>query len=389
MPTQVLKSLSAFTLLGCAILSDAAPSTGANSPVTTKDLVLNIAALDAKGQPVTDLTSADFQIFDEGKLQPIASFKANAAEPSAPATLILLDLLNSAPGHREFLATLIDQTLAPLGANDSIYLYILANDGSLIHVHALPPTPASDGLWTRRIHALMDQAMEKVASLRPREDKDGGVRTATTFRTLDELGNRLSKIEGPKSLIWISGGSPTWVRYPYGCQDISFPQGSGSFYVSRPQNGVRGPLYLNAMRVPDAPFAGYLAGKCTSDYTKFRQGQTLDYTPFLRHFSNALEQSDTVLNSVDVTRDGTLPPADPGTANDTLIKLTSLTGGRLYTGGEVARAVGESLQGNHARYQLAYAAPSGDGKYHKLRVVCMRKGVRVETQRGYFAAVAP
>jgi hypothetical protein len=72
-----------------------------------------------------------------------------------------------------------------------------------------------------------------------------------------------------------------------------------------------------------------------------------------------------------------------------LNKLTSLTGGRLYTSGEVVKAIDESLQGNHARYQLAYAAASADGKYHKLRVVCMRNGVRVERERGYFAVPTP
>ncbi len=162
-------------------------------------------------------------------------------------------------------------------------------------------------------------------------------------------------------MLWITGGSATWVRYPYGCKDVSFPEGSGK----------------------------YVAGRCTSDFTKFRQGQTLDYTPFLQHFSASLEQNDTVLNTVEVTRDGTLPPSDPGTAKDTLLKLASLTGGRLYTGGEVVKAIGESLQGNRARYQLALASASSDGKYHKLRVVCVRKGVRVETQRGYFGVSTP
>jgi VWFA-related protein len=361
MSTQILKSLPAFTLLGCALLSGAAPTTGANSPASAKDLVLNVAALDAKGQPVTDLTSADFQIFEDGKLQPISSFKANANARPAPATLILLDLLNSTPGHREFLSTLIDQALEALGPGDSVYLYVLANDGSLIHVHAVSQPRADDGLWTKRIHSLMDQAMQKAYGARPRDDKDGGIRAATTFRTLDELENRLSKVEGPKTMLWITAGSPTWLRYPYGCKDVSFPQGSGS----------------------------YVAAKCTSDFTKFLQGQTLDYTPFLQHFSAKMEQDDMVLNSVEVTRDGTLPPADPGTAKDTLIKLSGLTGGRLYTGGEVVRAIGESLQGNHARYQLALESASADGKYHKLRVVCLRKGVRVETQRGYFAAPTP
>ena len=112
----------------------------------------------------------------------------------------------------------------------------------------------------------------------------------------------------------------------------------------------------------------------------------IDYTPFLRHFSTKLARIDTVICSVEVKAEGALPPADSGRARDTLQQLADLTGGRMYSNGEVERAISDSLMYARARYQLAYAAPLPDGKYHKLSVVCTHEGVRIEFQQGYFAA---
>ena len=46
---------------------------------------LNVVASDSKGAPITDLTSADFQIFDDGKVQQITSFQASAKQQSRAA----------------------------------------------------------------------------------------------------------------------------------------------------------------------------------------------------------------------------------------------------------------------------------------------------------------
>jgi hypothetical protein len=56
----------------------------------------------------------------------------------------------------------------------------------------------------------------------------------------------------------------------------------------------------------------------------------------------------------------------------------------MYTGGEVGKAIAESLEDSRARYQIAFDAPPSDGKYHKLRVASTRKGVRLDAPRGYY-----
>jgi VWFA-related protein len=168
----------------------------------------------------------------------------------------------------------------------------------------------------------------------------------------------LTGIPGPKTIVWITRLVPNWLHYPYGCKDVTFPDESG----------------------------GYLAGKCTSDCTKWRgPGKCIDCTPFLRHFSAELDRTDTIIYSVEETGESSLPPADRGSAKDTLQQLANLTGGRMYSNGETEKAITQSLEDARGRYQVAYNAPAADGKYHKLRVACTRKDVRIDSQRGYFA----
>ena len=346
--------LAAWALVAC----------GQPRPHTPR-VTLNILALDAKGHPVTDLASAGFRIYDDGKLQTIASFKPGAAHSQPPTTLIFFDLLNSVSGHREYISTQIVRALEPLGTDASVYLYILTTHGEIYPVHALPPPAgkaqedesAAATPWTGKAHVLLDRAIQDVYALPHMDNNDRGLRSAATFYALSQLGDQLAQLPGPTTIVWITKGVASVLKYPDGCHETRFGGAWGT----------------------------YLAGVCNSDCTKFIGGPCLDYTPFLRHFTTELDRNGALVYSVEDTVEGRLPPSGLGTSKDTLEQLATLTGGRMYIGGEVAKAIAESLQDARARYQLAYDAPPPDGKYHKLRVACSRKGVRIEAQRGYFA----
>ena len=379
-----LKTRAQGNLARCMMLTASALLARAQFPVEpskadnnilplSKDVVLNVVALDARGHPVTDLTSADFQIFDDGKPQQIVSFKAPSTRTPPPTTVILFDLLNSFPNHREYESGLIVHALERLGeTGTSVYLDLLTNHGDLYPVGP-PSTPQAETLppqtrnseqngestgtsWTRQVRPLLDRAIQNVYGLRPVDDADVGNRADVTFRTLGELGDRLAEVSGPKTIIWLTKGVPNWVAYPFGCQDAMFPEGSGN----------------------------YLAGKCTSECRRAGT-KCISYTPFLQHFSAKLNRTGTTVYSVEETDGGSLAPIDRGTSEDTLRQLADLTGGPKYPDGEVEKAIAHSLEDARTRYQFVYDAPAPDGKYHKLRVTCTRKGVRVEAQRGYFA----
>ena len=62
----------------------------AASPQTSTRITLNVVAFDNHDQTVSDLTSQDFQVSDQGKPQRIVSFHRNA-DSQAPPVVILAD----------------------------------------------------------------------------------------------------------------------------------------------------------------------------------------------------------------------------------------------------------------------------------------------------------
>jgi VWFA-related protein len=348
-------------------------------PAIAKDVAVTVTALDDSGRPVTDLTSADFQVFDNDKLQTISSVRSNpaqlAAGTAAPGTtLILFDQLNAIPLRRAYFSTLIVQALEPVGTGESVYLYLLTNHGDLYPVHGLPAQegakvlPTAGGAmrvaepsavpWTSQVHPLLDQAIENVYGFRLVDDKDFAARSGKTFLALGEVGQQLARILGPKTIVWITTGVWNRLDFPYGCKDVLFSGESGSF----------------------------VAGKCGVECARWGTDKCVDYGPFLRKFTAQLVRTNTVINSVEVTREGTIPRADRGTAGDTLEQLSRQTGGKVYLNNDVGKAISDSFANARGRYQIVYAGASADGKYHKLRLVCARAGVHLQAQQGYFAA---
>jgi len=72
---------------------------------------------------------------------------------------------------------------------------------------------------------------------------------------------------------------------------------------------------------------------------------------------------------------------------DTLNEFADMTGGRPNNGKDIGAAITQAMNDARTSYQLGYYSPfeAGDGKFHKLRVTCTRKGVRIQAKTGYYA----
>lgn len=336
----------------CALLA-----AGGESPSKSSKIV-NVIALDGKGNPVPDLTEEDFQIFDQGKRQTIGSFQGPATEK--PTTLILFDLLNRVSVQRDYLTLHITKSLEPLPATASIYLYLLTNRGKVLPVHGIGETAkADDGPWTANSRPLLDRAIETAYGFRPYEESDIGMRTSTTLQSLAELGDQLTALPKPKTMIWISTGVDNEIN-TIGCNEVVLSDANGP----------------------------YMAGRCHAVCPQ-SNSKCLDYTPFLQHLSSTLTASGTVMHIVEQVGTGVLPTSGEGSAHDTLQKVADLTGGRLYAAGDIEKAVTDSQRDSSGRYQIAFdpSVAATDGKYRKLRVTCARKGVHIEATKGYYADV--
>jgi VWFA-related protein len=364
-------------------MMEAAPLELNNSPAPKKEeVILNVTALDGNQHPVTDLTGADFQLFEDNQPQAITSTKVisgRSADGTPPPIVILFDLLNATPGQREYVASRIVKVLEPLETEEGIYLYLLTNKGELYPVRpkgtmqaaAITQESIAGGStekkdegppWTKQIKPLLDQAIEKVHGFRLMEYKDVAMRAVITFDQLGQIGGQMGAVRGPKTILWVTSGVPNSILYPYGgCQDQTFHGAANS----------------------------YLAGKCVWQcFPNPSDHKCLDYTPFLQHFAADAVAADTTVSSVAETNNPALENNERGTAVNTLRQLADLTGGQVYTSGntEVEKAISETLRAARARYQIAYAATWHDGEYHKVRVVCTRGGVHIVAPQGYFAA---
>jgi len=315
---------------------------------------LTVIALDNRGEPVTDLTAADFQVTDRGKPQKISYFHHSDSRmwqlrPPAPdeftnrrgsappyATVILLDLMNQRFNTRGVAWNLLEQYLTSLESADNLYLYLLTMEGKIYPVHPVPNSETEAQReaqpWTRQIKAQIDEASRAVSRLRP-VGEDVAIRIPLTFAALSSLEAEMSTVPGHKNIVWITDGVP---------------------------------IFLDPRR---------------SDI-----GEFVDFTPQIQRMSEELERSGIAVYPVQQVFETSRPASA-----DTLDEFAQITGGRPDGGKDIGAALKQAMIDVRTAYQLAYYAPAGnwDGKFHKIRVVSTRKGVRIQTKTGYHAWPEP
>lgn len=340
--------------------TDGQMAAGREAPL--KLVQFSAVALDSHGQPVGDLTADDFRITDAGKPQKVAVFRhsdsklqqvpplgpgefSNRTAANVPhATLILFDLLNEDFGARGAAADNLVRVLKSLESSDCLYLYILTADARLYPVYGLPGSgheaPPFGGVpWTKDAKALVDGAMGKVSLLRP-PTMDIDTRVRATYRSLGSVAWLLMSIPGRKNIVWITHGVPIEL----------------------------GP--------------GTVAG----DWP-------VDYTPMLRELSLTMGRGNVAIYPAMQVTPGMAAPDSEGAqysgmgSRNTLQQFADLTGGPANPTNAIGELVRQAMNDMRTSYQIGYYAPAEnwDGKFHKLRVTCTRKGVRIQAKTGYYA----
>jgi len=209
---------------------------------TTRLVQVHVLAEDSQGRPVTDLKREDFQIFDERKEQPLVLFTAEGASPAAAVsggpggagasrdgagyTAILLDWLNASFADRLRGDDAVRKALRSLRPRQEVALYVLGMEG--------PSSPYP----LRLINDFTDDPAEILRAIEDplilpnpeMEEPPGkfdarytGARRTTSIeeqlfdwnnrildsvRALTQLADRMARLPGRKSLLWLSAGFP-------------------------------------------------------------------------------------------------------------------------------------------------------------------------------------
>ena len=341
-------------LIAAMLLCASAAAGSSNQALPTPLLKLNVVALDAHGQPVTGLTSADFQLLEDGKRQDIAFLRftgdrvvlvkprpgeySNRAGAAWHATVILIDLLTDRIMSDSVMGREVADYLKSVESSEGLYLYMLTARGELYPIHPLPKpdtelTPSAEP-WTRNINSMVQTALKGLVGIKPVDDRDTQHRFDVTTNALRDLGSQMGEISGRKNLVWVTHG---------------------------------------------LPIIGYSISA---------QAQ-VDFTGPLRWFCEELERAQIVVYTVGQSTAGAA--AAVGTSSTaSLAEFTELTGGRGYVSDNAGGAIQQARTDSRANYEIAYYPSSlnPDGKHHKVRIVCARKDVRLQTEQGFYA-VAP
>ncbi len=200
---------------GALLVAQTPAQPGVTLRTTTALVQIHVDVRDSKGHAVPGLEKEDFEIFDNGKPQPISNFAAENAEPSTSAAplaafpgdtgpstteggyaAILIDQFNSGfePGARAWIAT--NSMLKKFDPGTKIAIYVLDGwDAKLV----------SD-FGTDRAAMLSKVAKMGFRQPPPCYSKESCAREHAlgTTAAFEFVADRLSFAPGRKALIWLS-----------------------------------------------------------------------------------------------------------------------------------------------------------------------------------------
>jgi VWFA-related protein len=351
--------------------------------------------------PIAGLTRDDFTVLDNGKPQKIAVFSVRSSrnpevpvaplppgavssrlnrrgETPASATILLIDRQNTPVSDQAYANRKIVKFLETRGNKDSLGIYILGNTLRVVQdltddperldraLKSLKPQEAkgltSDVKVDKNGDAITDAMLAR--SLEGLDDIILQTKATSLKDALTEIARHLAKVPGRKSLVWVSGSFPLFVR--------------------------RATYNLDFTPEMQA------AGKALND------ANVAIYPVDARGLAGSLSVPGSVANAETGGGRGCNPAlgecimAGPGrmgepTGLDTMNALASLTGGRaFYNTNGIEDSIAKAVEDAEITYTLGFYPSSEnlDGTYHKLTVKMSRRVGSVHHRGGYIASKA-
>jgi VWFA-related protein len=331
-------------LISLNVAAQGTPSLAQTLKVTTNLVVLDVVVADRKGDPVRGLARQDFNIFEDGKQQPIESFEAHdgsaAARDPGNRTILVLDELNADVTEIAYSRTCLRKYLLrqPQGKlREPMMLVAASNDGlKLVHEYTVD---ATELLKTLEAHS--SEYPYKAAR------GFGEERLSETMSFLQQIALSSRGEQERKNVLWIGRGFPNVI--------------SSNISVAEEQSVER----------------------------------------VLRQTVNMLLNARVTVTKIDPTATTTLAAADPYGFSDqgpdpytdgvSFNAVVVQTGGRLYFArNDLDREIAQSVDQGGIFYTLAYTPRSLDviagatDSYRHIRVAVDRDALTVQTKHGYY-----
>lgn len=430
-----------FLASSLALSAQSAPQSQPQGPpryeTATSAVVVDVVARDRKG-PVTDLTQADFEVFEDGKLQQIVTFERRA--PDALLTKVATPAVGAGAA---------DAAMPPV-------VVALAWDRLTPEGRALAHKAALTFTTTRQPNELVgvfivDQGLRTVegyttdeTKLRAAVDRAGGTATSQTAREANtQRDNRVPHPSVPVTAGAEFGQTQTSTAAPPGVQpgpnmDLAAASGNQREVFTRLaldrmdrsyrdlQSNVEGQSSMNGL-LALVDSLGALPGRKTLVYfcegltvapaveARFRSviatanrknvsvyaldaaglrvhSQQKETARELEQLSastvSGLDRDDSKKWTEDLERNEQLLKSDPSAS---LGILTSQTGGLLIQNtNDLERGIGRINDDRRNYYALTYTPTNAllDGTYRKIEVKVKRPGVEIKARPGYVAVPA-
>jgi VWFA-related protein len=360
--------------------------------VTSREIVVDVMVTDANGQPVRGLKRTDFTIEENGKPQPIRSFREYGseipvAEPpavklppgvytnsqstpaSGPVNILLFDALHSNaldsgdPGSKEIMRALrgAAEYLTGMPQGTKVAIFWLSENG----LHMLQGFTSDRDTLLRAVHTnrtdiganLNGQTMDRHTS------------NWITVDALNQIAAYVAGIKGRKNLLWFAPGVPVNLM-----RDGGYGWGGDTMPTQSRGGSSKGGVFGNDVAGPDMG----LVHRLMDVYERFTAEQI------------AVSPVDT--RGLEETPLGAAAIARQSMSLLRMEQVAEDSGGEaFYNSNDLKSAIAQATDHGSQFYTITYIPPKlkEDSRYHHIKVEVTQPGLHLVYRQGYNAERVP
>ena len=425
LPTVLLPSVPTSLQAQSAIPQADSSATAIKS--TVQRVLVDVVVTNDKAEPISGLHEKDFEVFEDGKPQRIATFEEHhGASPTAiklppmpphvytnypimqtadSINVVLLDSLNTHTSDQTYVHWQMMKFLRTIPPGTRVAIFTLSSQLRMLQAVTTDPSELlaivnSPQAWTRssgvltseeeaeELHhfigfleggeastlpglSFAQQEVDPINALKEflteAETFQTETRTEITLQAFQQLARYLGSVPGRKNVIWFSGSFPTAI----------FPNGD----LANPFVGLAD-FQSQLRKTADLLSAGRVAL-----YPVAAQGLATDavYQVNGEEIARGARPSEVIQDQAEQMRTG---QQNRNWNYATMDDLAKDTGGTAYynTNG-LSEALGRVIYSGARYYSLTYAPSNArmDGKYRRIQVRLIKTKAALAYRRGYYA----